>query len=214
MKKRTLLILLLILAVSAAMLLSGCKEKKTMLFNGKDLDGWVLYVAPEDGVAATDVFKVSDGKIVVAGRPFGYMRTEKEYADYKLHAEWRWIGAATNSGIFQRVQEGDRIWPSVVEVQLQGGHAGDLLGMGGTALAHVDPKAPGLFYKVRASGESPEKPEGEWNSADVEVTGTKVKVWVNGQLVNEAEGLFTKGCIALQSEGGPLEFRNVYIVEK
>ena len=201
------------LAVSA-MLLSGCKEKKTMLFNGKDLDGWVLYVAPEDGVAATDVFKVSDGKIVVAGKPFGYMRTEKEYADYKLHAEWRWIGAATNSGIFQRVQEGDRIWPSVVEVQLQGGHAGDLLGMGGTALAHVDPKAPGLFYKVRASGESPEKPEGEWNSADVEVTGTKVKVWVNGQLVNETEGLFTKGCIALQSEGGPLEFRNVYIVEK
>ena len=201
------------LAVSA-ILLSGCKEKKTMLFNGKDLDGWVLYVAPEDVVAATDVFKVSDGKIVVAGKPFGYMRTEKEYADYKLHAEWRWIGAATNSGIFQRVQEGDRIWPSVVEVQLQGGHAGDLLGMGGTALAHVDPKAPGLFYKVRASGESPEKPEGEWNSADVEVTGTKVKVWVNGQLVNETEGLFTKGCIALQSEGGPLEFRNVYIVEK
>jgi hypothetical protein len=201
------------LAVSA-MLLSGCKEKKTMLFNGKDLDGWVLYVAPEDGVAATDVFKVSDGKIVVAGKPFGYMRTEKEYADYKLHAEWRWIGAATNSGIFQRVQEGDRIWPSVVEVQLQGGHAGDLLGMGGTALAHVDPKAPGLFYKVRASGESPEKPEGEWNSADVEVTGTNVKVWVNGKFVNEAEGLFTKGCIALQSEGGPLEFRNVYIVEK
>ena len=201
------------LAVSA-MLLSGCKEKKTMLFNGKDLDGWVLYVAPEDGVAATDVFKVSDGKIVVAGKPFGYMRTEKEYADYKLHAEWRWIGAATNSGIFQRVQEGDRIWPSVVEVQLQGGHAGDLLGMGGTALAHVDPKAPGLFYKVRASGESPEKPEGEWNSADVEVTGTNVKVWVNGKFVNEAEGLFTEGCIALQSEGGPLEFRNVYIVEK
>lgn len=201
------------LAVSA-ILLSGCKEKKTMLFNGKDLDGWVLYVAPEDGVAATDVFKVSDGKIVVAGKPFGYMRTEKEYADYKLHAEWRWIGAATNSGIFQRVQEGDRIWPSVVEVQLQGGHAGDLLGMGGTALAHVDPKAPGLFYKVRASGESPEKPEGEWNSADVEVTGTNVKVWVNGKFANEAEGLFTKGCIALQSEGGPLEFRNVYIVEK
>ena len=141
------------LAVSA-MLLSGCKEKKTMLFNGKDLDGWVLYVAPEDGVAATDVFKVSDGKIVVAGKPFGYMRTEKEYADYKLHAEWRWIGAATNSGIFQRVQEGDRIWPSVVEVQLQGGHAGDLLGMGGTALAHVDPKAPGLFYKVKNLRES------------------------------------------------------------
>ena len=186
------------LAVSA-MLLSGCKEKKTVLFNGKDLDGWVLYVAPEDGVAATDVFKVSDGKIVVTGKPFGYMR---------------WIGAATNSGLFQRVQEGDRIWPSVVEVQLQGGHAGDLLGMGGTALAHVDPKAPGLFYKVRASGESPEKPEGEWNSADVEVTGTNVKVWVNGKFVNEAEGLFTKGCIALQSEGGPLEFRNVYIVEK
>lgn len=196
------------------MLLSGCKEKKTMLFNGKNFDGWVLFADPYEKVSASEVFMISDGNIVVTGKPNGYMRTEKKYADYKLHAEWRWIGGATNSGLFQRIQDGDKIWPSVVEVQLQGGHAGDLLGMGGTALAKVDPFMPGIFYKNRTVEGDIENPVGEWNVADVEVTGTHVKVWVNGKLANEAEGVFTDGYIALQSEGGPIEFRNVYIVEK
>ena len=194
--------------------MSGCKEKKTVLFNGKDFDGWVLYVSPDEGVPATDVFRVSDGRIVVSGRPFGYMRTEKKYRDYILHAEWRWIGASTNSGLFQRIQEGDKLWPSLMEVQLQGGHAGDILGLGGTVLQGVGEKLPGLYYKDRTSTENPENPDGEWNVAEVEVRGTHVKAWVNGKLQNEADGEFTEGYIALQSEGGPLEFRNVYIIEK
>lgn len=200
-----------VLAVAA--ILSSCsKGKKTVLFNGENLDGWVLYVNPEGGAPATDVFRVFDGKVVVSGTPYGYMRTDKKYGDYKLHAEWRWIGAATNSGLFQRIQDGDCIWPSVLEVQLQGGHAGDLLGMGGTTLKGMEDNRPGLYYKNRTFEGNPEKPEGEWNEADIEVIGTHVKVWVNGQLQNEADGDFTEGYIGLQSEGGPIEFRNVYVV--
>ena len=198
-------------ALCLAAVMSSCC-RKTVLFNGKNLDGWVLVVNPDMEVPATDVFSVRDGKVLVSGTPYGYMRTEKKYGDYKLHAEWRWIGAATNSGLFQRVQDGDGIWPSVMEVQLCGGKAGDLLGMGGMTLVGVEEKLPGLFYKERISGENPEKPDGEWNTADIEVAGTHVKVWINGKFQNEADCDFTEGYIALQSEGGPLEFRNVCVV--
>jgi hypothetical protein len=36
---------------------------------------------------------------------------------------------------------------------------------------------------------------------------------INGVVQNEADGEFERGYIALQSEGGPLQFRNVTIFE-
>ena len=35
----------------------------------------------------------------------------------------------------------------------------------------------------------------------------------NGTRPNECSGVNTRGYIALQSEGGPLEFRNIYLTE-
>ena len=103
---------------------SCCGEPKTELFNGRDLTGWVCVTDPESGADVRETFSVRDGSIRIAGHPFGYMRTEEAYGDYRLHVEWRWVGEATNSGIFQRVQAGDRLWPEAVECQLQAGRAG------------------------------------------------------------------------------------------
>ncbi|MDY6319653.1 MAG: DUF1080 domain-containing protein, partial [Bacteroidales bacterium] len=60
----------------------------------------------------------------------------------------------------------------------------------------------------------PENPIGEWNSIDVEVKGGHVKYSVNGKLINECDTDLTSGYIAVQSEGGPLEVRNIWIEEK
>ena len=43
--------------------------------------------------------------------------------------------------------------------------------------------------------------------------GKKITVKINGKEQNECTCKFTDGYIALQSEGGPIEFRNIYIVE-
>lgn len=51
----------------------------------------------------------------------------------------RWIGEATNSGIFQRVQEGDKVWPQGIECQLMAGRAGDLVLLGGARAAGIEP---------------------------------------------------------------------------
>ena len=199
---------ILFAALIVAALLTSCGSSKTELFNGNDLTGWVGFVDPASGVPASEVYSVKDGNIHVAGQPFGYLRTAEKYGDYKLHIEWRWIGEGTNSGIFHRVQDGDKIWPNAIECQLCSGRAGDYVMLGGSKISDIE--CVGEFPVKDRNGDF-EKPVGEWNEAEIICKGTKITVYINGNLQNECTTNTTSGYIALQSEGGPLEFRNVYL---
>ena len=180
------------------------------LFNGKDLTGWVPVTESE---SEEPVFKVEDGCIVVSGKPNGYLRTARQYGDYSLHVEWKWIGSGTNSGIFQRIQEGDKVWPTAYECQLMAGRAGDIVSLGGARIKEVpyDPAVKFPMKKRVHSGAQIELPDGEWNRAEIICKGDKMMVYINGSLENEATLAYKTGYIALQSEGGPLAFRNIYI---
>ena len=186
------------------------EDGKTALFNGKDLTGWVPVTESE---SEEPVFKVEDGCITVSGKPNGYLRTAKQYGDYSLHVEWKWIGSGTNSGIFQRVQEGDKVWPAAYECQLMAGRAGDIVSLGGARIAEIpyDPAVKFPMKKRIHTGASIELPDGEWNRAEIICKGNKMRVYINGSLENEVTTSFKAGYIALQSEGGPLAFRNIYL---
>ena len=166
-------------ALVCALALGSCGgNARTELFNGKDLAGWVCVVDSLGDVPAGEVFTVRDGNIRIAGQPFGYMRTARQYGDYRLHAEWRWIGEATNSGIFQRVQEGDKVWPQGIECQLMAGRAGDLVLLGGARAAGIEPV--GKFpVKARIGDAGCEKPAGEWNEAEIVCQGDRMTVYIN-----------------------------------
>lgn len=183
---------------------------KTVLFNGKDLTGWVPVTEEE---SEEPVFKVEDGCIVVSGKPNGYLRTARQYGDYSLHVEWKWIGAGTNSGIFQRIQEGDKVWPTAYECQLMAGRAGDVVSLGGARIAEVpyDPAVKFPMKKRVHTGAAIELPDGEWNRAEIICRGDKMMIYINGSLENQATLSYKTGYIALQSEGGPLAFRNIYL---
>ena len=117
-------------AVAAALALFSCTEKKAdsvRLFNGTDLTGWVLYMQ-DSTLNPQQEFVVRDSVIALSG-PFGYVRTDKAYSNYKLNAQWRWPDSATNSGIFVNIQQ-DGIWPDCYECQLWNGRAGDLINSG------------------------------------------------------------------------------------
>ena len=193
----------------SVLLLASCGERQTQLFNGKDLSGWVLHVNPESEVPATDVFGVQDGVITIAGEPFGYMMTEQSFGDYKLHVEWRWVGEPSNSGLFQRCIPTEGVWPDCAEVNLMAGRAGDMISLSETPFDELK-ETGGRF--LRSEVESAEKPAGEWNTAEIICQGSHIQAWINGTLMNEAHFARTEGPIALQSEGGPLEIRNVYLV--
>ena len=205
---------------AAALLLAlatSCSQKPEViqLFNGKDLEGWTLFVNDPE-VAPTDVFSVVDGNIHVVGQPFGFMRTNEKYTDVKLSVEWRWVGQGTNSGIFSLVQDGLLCWPNAIECQLKAGSAGDVVLLGGSDVKELDTpegSARPRFPMVRKENESSEKPDGEWNLTEIVITSDGgVDITVNGVHQNHVTNKnYTEGYIALQSEGGPLEFRNVTV---
>ncbi|MBN1765191.1 MAG: DUF1080 domain-containing protein [Sedimentisphaerales bacterium] len=192
----------------------GCGSRE-MLFNGQDLTGWTLYVA-EPGVDVDDVWQVEDGVVQCKGVPNGYMRTEKSYSNYKLHVEWRWTGEPTNSGVLLHANGPDQLWPRCIESQLMAGNAGDFVLIGkdvGMTVGDKDYINIDTPYIIIGKGSpSSENPPGEWNRYDITCRGSSISCFVNGVQKNRgARATLTKGNICLQSEGSPIEFRNIYI---
>jgi hypothetical protein len=209
---------LAILAAGLLLMASCAKENKVLLFNGKDLDNWEMVLLDSTADPA-DVFQVKDGTMLVSGTPYGYIITRDPYSNYKLHVEWRWPEEPANSGVFIHAQGiNPSGWPPCIEAQLANTKAGDLIFVGpGTGL-HVGDSTyltlPGMSRSARVGKfeESSEKPAGEWNVYEITCDAGNVEVLVNGVLQNSGTGgTLTSGRIALQSEGGPIEFRNVYL---
>ncbi len=194
-------------------------KEKIALFNGKDFTGWKLFV-PDPNHDVTKTWSVVDGVIRCEGKPNGYMRTEKDYADYLLHLEWRWPENAGNSGVLIHNSGDDVVWPKSLECQLASGNAGDFWAIGGVEFkehAEGGPRVSGRrTIKLKSSSE---KPIGQWNAYDIICKDDWVVVLVNGILQNVATKCSVPGTpygeksgrICLQSEGTTIEFRNIYI---
>ena len=194
-------------------------KEKIMLFNGEDLAGWKPF-ARDTNVDLAKVWSVSSDVIRCSGKPAGYLRTEADYANYLLHVEWRWPGQGGNNGVLVNMTGIDKVWPKSLECQLHSGNAGDfwLIGDGPRYLENIETNehAKGgdrvRGRRVLKLKDSSEKPLGEWNSYEIIVKDDWVVVFVNGILQNVATKCSaTSGRICLQSEGTPIEFRNIYI---
>lgn len=186
-------------------------KKKTMLFNGKNLDGLVGYLPNKADIAGN--WSVKNGHLRCEGKNVGYIRTVDRYANYHLHVEWRWPEKPSNSGVLLHRQGPDTSFPNCIEAQLANGSAGDLVMMSGGALT-VDGKriVAKKFAVAKKKMKSNEKPAGQWNAYDIVCNGGSITIMVNGQKQNGGvEAKPASGHIALQSEGSPIEFRNVYV---
>jgi hypothetical protein len=206
-----------LLLVLTLVVFSCSTEKKIELFNGQDLDNWNIIVGSEDG-EPKDLFYVEDGLMNTIGDPFGYIRTKESYSNYKLHLEWRWTEEPSNSGVLLNVQGPELIFPHCVEAQLMHGKAGDFVLMGkGAAITVKDStylvtSEERRYLAIPKFEESSENPAGEWNSYDITSKDGILELYVNGVLQNKGTGTtLTEGNIALQSEGGPMQFRNIYL---
>jgi Domain of Unknown Function (DUF1080) len=194
------------------------------LFNGRDLAGWHIDVpAMDKDPALASPFLVREGRLVSLIQPKGHIITDAEHADYRLTVEYRFPGKPGNCGVLVHVTTPRALYgmfPQSIECQLMHTNAGDFWCIaqditvpdmearrGPKENWGVDGKK---LRRIPNLTDHSEKPPGEWNTMVVECLADKVKVWVNGDLVNYGYGcLATRGRIALQAEGSEVEFRKV-----
>ena len=209
MRKLSYLIAALLWVATAALGQEPAPIKPTQpieLFNGRDFDGWKLFL-PDPAADVTKTWSVADGLIRCTGQPAGYMRTLARYRDYRLHVEWRWPANPGNNGVLVHVQLPDKVWPKMIECQLMNQNAGDIWIIETTFREH---KERGQDRRTPKLGPANEKPLGEWNSYDIVASGNTLVLSVNGKVMNIATQCeLSDGYICLQSEGAPIEFRNV-----
>jgi hypothetical protein len=212
--KRVYAISLLFAVCSALCPAIQAQMRSQELFNGTNLDGWG-FILRDPNVKAGEVFKVEGGVIHITGNPFGYMYTEQEFSDFYLQVEWRWPDKGSNSGIFLYVQDERKVWPHGIECQLAAGAAGDFIGIQGTGLAEAPSPSPRIENRFpKKIGDSSENPVGEWNKADIFCRDGLITVLINSIFQNIGiSSQYKSGRIALQSEGGAIEFRNIRITE-
>lgn len=195
-------------------LLSGCGQQ-IRLFNGKNLDGWKP-VLSDEMVHPASVWSAKDGKIRCEGKPNGYIRTARPYANYKLHLEWRWTEQPTNSGVLLHMNGPDQVWPTCIEAQLRSGDAGDII-LIGEELSIVtnglkQQPQDSRYLRIGKIHPSNEKNPGQWNSYDILCKDGTIELRVNGLLQNSGTNAsVSSGYICLQSEGSPIEFRNIIL---
>lgn len=214
---------LIFLFVSLLFLSFAKAQNFVSLFNGKDLDGWYVYI--RDNPIDTDtagVFTVDDKMIHVSGKYFGYIATKQEYENFHLSLEFKW-GVAKHpprqnrkrdSGILYYFSSStrDKIWPRSIECQIQEGDCGDFWLVDSTSLIVNGKLYPPTNNQQVIKTSDQEKPYGEWNTIEVICKNGKCTHIVNGVVVNEGTNANVReGKIALQSEGAEVFYRNIKI---
>ena len=200
----------------------------TPLFNGDDLAGWhgmphqdpyKLAAMPEEGrkallerwdAEAKEHWTVDNGELVNDGKG-AYLTTDKKYRDIELLIEYKTVAKA-DSGIYLRATPQVQIWDFTEE--------------GGKWKIGADKGSGGLWNNsAGAPGKDPlvlaDKPFGEWNKFRILQVGERVSVWLNDKLVvdharmenywNRKQALLKQGPIQLQTHGGEIRWRNIFI---
>ena len=225
---RTSLLLLLLVSMGPQSDQVLTPDRVTPLFNGKDLSNWDADVPARDtNPNAPASFIIRNGMLVSLGKPEGHLVTKQQYRDYRLEAEYRFSAKPGNCGILvhaSRPRALYKMFPQSIEVQMMSGDAGDFWCIQeNIEVPDMEKRRPrkagekwggaeGDARRILNLTDTSEKPVGEWNTMAIEARGRTVKVWVNGDLVNEGfNSTADRGKIAIQAEGAEVEFRRIEI---
>jgi len=217
-------------------------EKKTSLakaFIDGTGEGWKAMVADDfaNVNCKDDTWKWKDGVIYCTGRPVGVVQSKKSYKNLELVVEWRHMRAAGNSGIFvwttpasiAALKKGKGRLPKGIECQvLDLGYAenfkkrhkkdpdwftchGDVFPVG-VKMKPFPPVAPNGSRSFPSKNLT--KGVKEWNHYYIRCINGEVRLWVNGEEVSGGtECRPSEGFLCLESEGSPVEFKNLRIRE-
>jgi hypothetical protein len=204
----------------------GSSAAPRSLFNGRDLTGWHVDIpAADTNARLRNAFTVRNGLLVSLGEPRGHLITDSSYRNYRLEIEYRFPAAPGNAGVLVHASTPRALYamfPKSIEVQMEHGNAGDFwcivedIRVPDMETRRGPPAEWGITEgkarRIRNLTDSSEKALGEWNGMVIEAVDRSIRVWVNGQLVNDgSEATADHGQIALQAEGSEVEFRKLLL---
>ncbi len=187
---------------------------------------------------ASNTFTWNGGDVHCTGQPVGVIRSHHSLTNFELVAEWRHLSSGGNSGIFvwasdasiKNLEAGKGRLPDGIEVQvLDHGYTeqyerdhkrkadwftthGDVFPTGPAKMKPFPPVAPDGQRSFPRKNLS--RGVKEWNHYYVRAINGEVRLWVNGEEVSGGSGCRpASGYLCLESEGAPVDFRNLRIRE-
>jgi hypothetical protein len=190
-------------------------RKFVSIFNGKNLDGWVMARKKGEG------YRVEKGNLVCPADGGGNLFTVKEYSNFIFDFEFR-IEPGGNNGVGIRAPlEGDAAYLGM-EIQILDDESPLYKGKLQPAQYH------GSIYDVFPARQGFLKKAGEWNHERIIAAGRHIQVILNNQQIVNADldsvkdpailkkhpGLLrTKGHIGFLGHDSRVEFRRISIRE-
>ena len=174
----------------------------TFIVTRKNNNGIVEAAEEKATVEALKHWSVVDGVITYDGKNDS-LATARDYKDFELHVDWK-IGDNGDSGIYLRGSPQVQIWdPKFWKI-----------GSGGLYNNQKNPSQPTSIA---------DNPIGQWNRFVILMKGEKVTIYLNGVLVahnvtlenywDRKIPLFAAGSIQLQTHGGEMRWKNIFIKE-
>ncbi len=200
------------------------------LFNNDDLTGWhgmdhfdprkLASMSAEERSAklgkdtedAKKHWSVDKDELVNDGHG-AYLTTDKDYGDIEFLIDYKTVALA-DSGIYLRATPQVQIW----DFSKEGGKWNIGADKGSGGLWNNSPGTAGKDPTALA-----DKPFGQWNHFRIVQVGERTSVWLNDKHVvdharmenfwDRKAPLFAKGPIQLQTHGGEIRWRNLFIRE-
>jgi hypothetical protein len=181
------------------------------IFNGKHLADWA---------GPIENYEVVDGILKCKPHKGGTIYYDKELTDFAARVEFKLPPAGNNGLAIRYPGHGDTAYAGMCELQiLDDSHP--------RYAKSLDPRqAHGSAYGMVAAHKGYVRPPGQWNFEEVTVTGSKIKVELNGTVIldtdlSKAKDFMansahpgkdrTSGFFGFAGHSDPVEFRNVSI---
>lgn len=193
-----------------SLLASNSVDGFVSLFDGKSLSGWQ---------GAVDDYEVVDGAIQCKPKRGGNLFTEDKYSDFVVRLEFKLPPAGNNGLAIRYPGSGNPAYAGMTELQV----------LDNTAAVYekLDKRQyHGSAYGMAAAQRGYLRPVGEWNFQEVTVSGSKIKVELNGTVILDTDLSqiteymansahpgkdLTEGHFGFAGHSDPVSFRSIQI---
>jgi hypothetical protein len=228
----------LLLAISVYQVNAADSALPKAAIDGTELGWKSLNLSDFDNVNGNpDTWSEKDGLISCTGKPVGVVRSKKTVKNLELVVEWRHLHSGGNSGVFlwapPSAFEGivpGKLPTGGIEVQIldhgytekfekSSGKKADWFTTNGDVFP-VKTSTMNPFPPISPDGsrgfprKNLSKGFNQWNHYYIRAINGEVRLWVNGEEVSGGTNCEPReGYLCLESEGSPIEFRNLRIRE-